>query len=143
MLLSLAKLSHYGFNQRALTIEDFYTICDSEKIKVLEKDIDSSFFMTFMGNKFIVLSRKMTELKQRYVAFHELHHAMLGSESQNIACFFGLDDTPEEREANAFAAVAIIPRHSVGDVRIVTECCCGYGRIIYDERMRIFATFGI
>ena len=142
MLLSLARLSHYGFNQRALTLSDFYTICESEKIKVLEEDIDCSFFMTFRGRKWITLSRKMTPLKTLFVAYHELHHAMLSPEMMTRVCFFGLDDTPEERSANMFAAVALIPRHEIADARII-ENDCEFAKVIYEQRVRVFQTYDI
>jgi Zn-dependent peptidase ImmA (M78 family) len=143
MFLSLARLAHYGFNRHPLTLEDFYQICVNEQITVLHEDIASSFYMVVDHRRFIVLAKHMNWLKRLYVAYHELHHALLGPEQQTRACFFGLVDTPEERNANSFATIAIIPRHMVGHRQIIDDCCCGVAQAIFDERMRLFTTYGI
>ncbi len=144
MLSSLMKLSHYGFNQRALTLEDFYSICESEKITVLVENIVTSFYMSVDGQKFIVLSERMSELKTLFIAYHELYHALFGEDERTHAQFFDLQDSAEERAADAFAAVALIPSREIEHVKAVRiRCCCGFGKFIHDERIRVFQTYGI
>lgn len=141
-LITLAKLSIFGFNRRALNMKDFYQICETERIAVLHENIDSSFYMAVDDKKFIVLSRKMTDLQQRFVAFHELSHHFSAGDGPT-ACFFDLDDSPAEEEANAFAAIALIPRAEVGDTAILDECCCGFGYKIYKHRMAAYQSYGV
>lgn len=143
MLLSLAKLSQFGFNQRPLSMDDFYKICEREEISVLHEDIDSSFYMVFAGKKFIVLAKKLNWLQESYIAFHELAHAMCDPDIQSEACFFGVQDSPREREADAFAAIALIPRDKVDDTSFMDNCCCGIATKIYETRINLYERYGV
>lgn len=143
MLLTLCKLAQYGFNQRALTIDDFHAICEKEGIEVIYENVDTSFYMVFQGSRFIVISKKLNWLQQLYVAYHELSHALTNADAQVAASFFGLQDSPEEREANAFAAIALIPLANIEDTSIVDNCCCGLGKQIYEQRKLLYETYGV
>lgn len=144
MLLTLARLSRYGFNRKSLTLDDFYRITEDERIIVLERDIDNSFYMCVDGHRFIVLSnRRSSPLEFLYTAFHELYHALMSPPGTTAAAFYHLRDSKDEYYADVFAAIAIIPKSEIGTTDLVTHCCCGFAQIIYDMRLNTFSTYGI
>ena len=145
MLATLAKLSRYGFNQHSLTLEDFNKMCEAERIAVVYEDIDSSFYMEVDGRKFIVISKNLSSFETIYTAFHELGHALLGRQSPIRACFFGLDDSPDEQLANNFATIAMMPLRSLHNARAFVES----GKVsplaarMCERRVWLFETYGI
>ena len=149
MLTTLAKLSRFGFNQHSLTLEDFNTICQTERIAVVYEDVDSSFYMEVTLNtekrKFIVISKRLTAFETIFTAFHELGHALLGTPSPARACFFGLDDTPEEQMANDFATIALMPLRSVCNTQAFIESneVSSLTERMHRRRLWLFEHYGI
>jgi Zn-dependent peptidase ImmA (M78 family) len=99
-------------NKRPLTAEDFYRVCRRLKVKVHElplRGIDG-FYMVFRGKGHIYLDSRLRGVRWLMTAFHELGHALLHSPpSITVAFFCNVLDTKEDREAEAFASIALVP----------------------------------
>ena len=142
MLLSFVTLAKYGFNQRRLTEVDFYSICESRGITVLEKDVATSFYFFLLGREVIVIDSKLTGVKREFAMWHEASHALLGSTNNGPrALFHGMVDSPEEDEADAFASIALIPKENIEDASFAENCCCGFAAKVYELRCRLFQTY--
>lgn len=144
MLLSFATLSKYRFNEVRLTENDFHQLCYERNVTVLEEDVSSSFYFYVMGREFIVIDKKLTGIAREFALFHEIAHLYLSSRiEQPKVAFHGLVDTKEEMEADAFACIALIPRHLIDDYSFVVDCCCGMAKWIFDKRRKIFELYGL
>jgi Zn-dependent peptidase ImmA (M78 family) len=104
-----------GWNKRPLTEKDFWAICKKEGIEVFE---DDTKYMRWKGvytiiddTPVIILNAKLAGLERLWTMFHELGHHLLHSPE---TCFFS-DSTVHkaQSEANAFAAIALIPEKAV------------------------------
>jgi Zn-dependent peptidase ImmA (M78 family) len=145
MLNTLAKLSHVGFNRHSLTRDDFRFLCEAEQITILFEDVDSSFYMKVDEFKFIVISNKLNAFETIFTAYHELAHALLGTPEPVRACFFGLEESPEEQLANDFATIAIMPLRSVCNTGafIETNGVSELAMRMYERRVWIYDNWGI
>jgi Zn-dependent peptidase ImmA (M78 family) len=144
MILSLEKLTIFGFNQRILTEDDFHKICDCERITVLEMDVSSSFYMSVAGQAFIVLSKKLKGLKKTFVEFHELaHHFLHGERNTTSAFYFNLLDSKNEFEADALALIALLPISSLSSFDFLEEHPNRYARKLYKDRQRLNFLYGV
>lgn len=144
MLLSLATLTKYRFNEKRLTEDDFYQLCHERGITVKELDVAQSFYFYVLGQEFIVIDKKLTGLAREFDMFHELCHAYLSSRiEQPKVAFHGLIDSKEEVEADAFACIALIPRSQIDDISFTEGCCCGIAMWIYNRRRMIYKLYGL
>lgn len=144
MILSLKKLSRYGFNRRILTEADFYRICEMLRITVLEMDVSRSFYMSVGGKSFIVLAEKLKGLKKTFVMFHELaHHFLHGARDRASAFYFNLLDDKNEFEADALALIALIPVSSLRSFDFLEEHPNRYARKLYKDRQRLYFLYGV
>lgn len=146
MNLSLEKLKKYGFNEKALTEEDFYRICEAERITVLEMDVSKTFYMTVLKKKFIVVRKKAKGIRRTFEMFHELaHHFVHGDRDGSAAkaFFFGLLENKNEREADALAIIALLPLRSMGDFKFLDEHPNRFAKRLWRERQRIYFLYGI
>ena len=144
MFLSLATLAKYGFNKRRLTESDFYEICERRGIAVQELDVGASFYIYVLGMETIVIDKKLKAIAREFAMFHELSHALLGIRTNGPqALFIGMCDTREEDEADAFAAIALIPLTRIEDRSFMDECCCGVAQKVYEKRLYLYQTYGV
>ena len=144
MFLSLATLAKYDFNKRRLTEQDFFEICGKRKISVQELDVATSFYIYVLGQELIVIDRKLRGVVREFAMFHELSHALLSARLNGPqALFMGMLDSREEDEADAFAAIALIPFDKIEDTSFVDDCCCGVARKIYEKRLHLYRTYGV
>jgi Zn-dependent peptidase ImmA (M78 family) len=92
----------------------------------------------------IVIDKKLHGVAREFAMFHELSHALLSSKINGPqALFMGMCDTREEDEADAFAAIALIPLHHVADRSFLDDCCCGTAERIYEKRLYLYQTYGV
>ena len=144
MILSLEKLAPFGFNQKILTENDFYSICDSERITVLEMKVSASFYMSVRDKSFIVISNKLKGLKKMFVMFHELaHHFLHGQRDGTSAFYFNLLDNKNEFEADAIALIALLPLGELRRLDFLEEHPNRYARKLYKDRQRLNFLYGI
>lgn len=145
MHLLLPAVERYGFNSRVLSEQDFYDICRQENIEVLEHVPGKHcFYFTLAGSPFIVLGTRVLGTKRRFAMFHELAHHFLHSPHppQDLFCF-GLTESKEETEADALAAIALIPAANVDDLTFLDENTDRYARYVYGLRQQVMFLFGL
>lgn len=130
------------FNTRSLTEDDFYTVCESENITVIEHDKPFSWWMTVEGKPFIVLNKRLRGLKRLYVMWHELGHHFLhfGSEANQVY-FSELIKSKTELEADALAIIAICPKQIGND--FLEENPTKFARKLLKEREKLLFLYGI
>ena len=144
MRLVLARLARFGWNRRVLTADDFYEICERERIEVIETPLSNDgFYVVWHKRKFIVLNSKLRGVRWLHVAFHELAHHLLHA-PQSIG-FRGLrPDTKQEREAEALALCALIPEPLLRQMLTwEIEDEYGYTRDILEARLKVLDEFGV
>jgi Zn-dependent peptidase ImmA (M78 family) len=143
MNLSLERLKKYGFNRRELTERDFYAICEAEGIQVTEMDVPVSFYFCLLGERHIILNKKLKGIKKTFTMFHELaHHFLHGTDLPETAMFFGLNKSKSELEADAIALLAIIPK-KIGDFSFLDDHPNRYAKKLFKDRQRLNFLYGI
>lgn len=107
----LKKIKIDGFNQRSLTESDALTFCEENEITVLESDVPTSFYFCCYGRHFIVLKKSLRGLKKLFSLYHEICHFSRhsGCEASSQAFFYGLIESKNETEADAFATICLVP----------------------------------
>jgi Zn-dependent peptidase ImmA (M78 family) len=104
-----------GWNKRPLDERDFYRLCKRLDVLVIEDESDDmvgkGLYMVIEDIPTIFLDSRMQGLERLWTMFHELGHHLLHSPE---TCFFS-DSTVHkaQSEANAFAAIALIPEKAV------------------------------
>jgi len=102
-----------GWNERPLDEADFYSLCKRFRISVTEMPLATDgFYYRVMGRDFIAVDSRLSGQFKLAVLFHELAHFLFHApETGATANFHGLGRrTRKEREADAFALCALIPR---------------------------------
>ena len=136
-----------GWNDRPLSEVDFYAFCRRNKITVQELPLRvSGFYYSMLGRHFIAIDSRLTARKRLFVMFHELAHYLMHVPDDNAtASYHGIGrQTRKEREADAFALVALIPRTWL-ETRSPEEMVAEEG-VTVDEmaaRYALFETHGV
>ncbi|MGI8655439.1 MAG: ImmA/IrrE family metallo-endopeptidase [Pyrinomonadaceae bacterium] len=104
-----------GWNKRPLTEADFYAICEAEGIVVIENGSCHmrwrGLYTVILDVPTIIINANIKGLERLWTMFHELGHHFLHSPS---TCFFSESTLHKtQSEANAFAAIALIPERHV------------------------------
>jgi len=102
-----------GWNERPLTEADFYVLCRRFRIGVQEMPLSvGGFYYRVMGRDYIAVNSHLANAEKLAVMFHELGHFLFHTpETGATANFHGIGRrTRKEREADAFALCALIPR---------------------------------
>lgn len=90
------------FNEKPLTENDFWQICEREQIQVVETNlVVNGFYYEGQKRKIICLNKALQGLAWLESAFHELAHYFLHAPPPHDR---------QEREARAIALIAILPR---------------------------------
>ncbi|MCD9188293.1 MAG: ImmA/IrrE family metallo-endopeptidase [Pyrinomonadaceae bacterium] len=138
------KLKDYGFNERAMSEADFYTICESENIKVIETDAPTSFYFSVEGNHFIIIKKSLKGLRKTFSMFHELAHYFLhGGDHLSRAYFYGMLKSKNEFEADALAVIALLPRKSLKSFDFLEEHPNRFARKLYQDRQKLEFLYGV
>jgi Zn-dependent peptidase ImmA (M78 family) len=149
MKILLDKFRPYGWNARAFTEEDVLHICRSEGIELAECQLTSSpgLYATTGGRCFIALDSRLRGIRRLHVLLHELaHHFLHVPTDEPAAHFFRLrPDTKQEFEAEAFAAVALLPEPLLR--RLLSEASDfeaeGFTKDIVEFRLKVLDLYGI
>ena len=143
------KFRPYGWNSRAFTGEDVLRICRREKVEMVEYRLTGShgLYMASRGRCFITVDSRLRGVRRLHVLLHELaHHFLHVPPDAAAAHFFRLrPDTKQEFEAEAFAAVALLPepllRRLLGEAAdFETE---GFTKDIVEFRLKVLDLYGI
>jgi Zn-dependent peptidase ImmA (M78 family) len=138
LLNSLEK--RYGIGERPMTDDDFYRICETEEIEVLQSPEKFSFYFTMLGEHFIVLPKRRKGLKLLHAMFHELGHYAMHVGNEPGAAFLN-GHSKDEAEADAIALIAMIPKSKLKEMAFLDGT--RYGAHLYNERLRLFFLYDI
>lgn len=136
-----------GWNERPLNEADFYLLCRRYKITVQELPLRvSGFYYSVMRRHFIAIDSKLPPRKKLFVMFHELAHYLMHAPNHNeTASYHGIGgQTRKEREADAFALIALIPKYWL-ETRSPDELIRDEGVTVEELAVRyaLFETHGV
>jgi Zn-dependent peptidase ImmA (M78 family) len=143
MKLLLDKLRPFGFNSRSIRGKEILRLCEHERIQVVEDRIATSYFVTSHGRSRIVIPDHFQGLRRDFALAHEfIHFAHVGGEVHR-RLFLGTEDTKEEHEANAIAAIALIPYCQIENPQIRDEYPLSLAAEIELIRRKIVRDLGV
>lgn len=136
------------FNERSLTVADFWKLAEKEDIAVIEKLLPvRSFLMTLGGISTICISSNLSRAAWLESAWHEMtHYYCHGQESLYSILYHSRSPTFEnkiELEAEAGALIALIPRADLAQSSIDMECDDYDYWDIMTRRRKLFQIYGV
>jgi Zn-dependent peptidase ImmA (M78 family) len=135
-----------GWNRRPLGEEDFYKLCQRFNITVVEMPLETNgFYYCVKRRHYIAIDSRLTRLRKLLVMFHEFAHFLMHAPDTNAtASFHGLGKkTRKEREADAFALCALIPRSWI-ETRDAAELADdGFTVEIMQQRIEVYRDSGL
>lgn len=115
MNLSLSRIRSIfpHFNERPITVEDFWRVAKREKIVVQTMPlIVDGYFTQRRGRNYILINENLSPTRWLHTALHELHHYLFDAPGENENFTFYRDTKQKHRRehrADAFALIAILP----------------------------------
>lgn len=142
----LTRLEKYGIGTRAQTENDFFAICEAEKISIEWSKERVSFYLAVpeFDIRIICLPKMRHGLKLLFAMYHELGHHFTHAGKEPIAAFHGLETDPHDRcetEADAIALVALMPKSQLQTHAFFDGS--RYGGKLYNDRTRLFFLYDI
>jgi Zn-dependent peptidase ImmA (M78 family) len=138
------RLVSLSWNNRVLTRDDFYDICEADNISVVDfSGCDAKGCYTLIdGRPFIFLNGQLHSAVRRIVGWHELGHHLLHAPGMSFYC--SRSKKKAEYEAERFAACALLPlpllsAHTLPEL----EEEYGYPRDFIRFRSQVFRDNGI
>jgi len=135
------------WNKKPLTEEIFYRLCKRHKVTVHELTLTTSGFYYCVKKKhFIAVDSRLKPPKKLFVLFHEFaHYLMHAPDTGATANFYGVGGrTRKEREADAFALCALMPRTWIEDGTLLENAADeGFPAEMLKERTDLFEKHGI
>jgi Zn-dependent peptidase ImmA (M78 family) len=137
---------HIGWNRRPLSEDDFHRLCRRFCITVVEMPLATNgFYYCVKRRHFIAVSSRLSHTQKLLVMFHEFAHFLMHSpDSNTTASFHGIGKkTRKEREADAFALCALIPKSWI-ETRGINELIDeGFPAKLLKERFQVYEHFGL
>jgi len=136
----------FGWNERPLGEADLYRLCRRFKITIEEMPLRTNgFYYRVMGRDFIAIDSKLSGPEKLFVMFHELGHFLLHvPDSGMTANFHGVGRrTRKEREADAFALCALVPKPLVEGRTPQDLIDEGFPAAIVAQRFKLYKQRGI
>ena len=144
--LDKIKRLNVGWNERPLTEEDFYRLCSRRRITIVEMPLETNgFYYCVKGRHYIAISASIDRFRKLVVMFHEFAHFLMHvPDSSTTASFHGVGQkTRKEREADAFALCAVIPKTWI-ESRTVDELIdAGIPEDVLRERLTVYERWKI
>ena len=144
ILTQIIKKKLPEWNERILTEEDFYAYCQRDKVRVMESELfkHRGEYTIHDNICFILLQTKLKYGEKLWVGFHELGHHLL---HYPVPHKFSKGYWRRmDREANFFAAIALIPTWLV-ESKTFGEMMeeYNYPKELIEIRKEIFEVYGI
>ncbi len=146
LLANRVRKLNIAWNVRALGEDDLYRICKRFKIRLVEMPLRvGGFYYRAGGRDFIAIDSRLSGVERLKVAFHELGHFLFHAPSSGAtANFHGVGRrTRQEREADAFALCALIPRTYVETRTTAQLIDDGVTPEMIAERVRTYERYGV
>jgi len=141
MKILLDTLKPYGFNERPLTETDFFNICEKENIEIIWSDKKYSFFFSALGERCIVLPKRLRGLKLLFAMYHELAHALLSPGNLIAVEWKDMHDERDEWQCDAMALIALMPVSKLRELAWLDGS--RYGAKLFNDRCRLYFLFGV
>lgn len=106
----------FGWNERALTEEDFYSLARRFNVQIIETPQQTrGFYFRLMGRDIIAVDSRLSGHQKLTVMFHEFGHFLFHVPANGPAANFHNVGrrTRKECEADIFALCALIPKTSI------------------------------
>lgn len=135
-----------GWNERPLTEADFQRTCRRLHVTVQEMPLTvGGFYYRVLGRDYIAIDSRLSGTQKLLVQFHELAHFLFHMPASGAtANFHGVGrKNRQEREADAFAICALVPRallETRSPAELIDE---GISPDILAERIDILVDHGI
>ena len=148
MLLIAEKLAkmRFGWNERPLDEREAERICKKFKVSVTEMPLTTrGFYYRVMGRDFIAIDSRLKGVERLMVLFHELGHFLLHTPESGATANFHHIGKPTriEREADAFALCALIPKVRIESSEIEHLADEGFTPENIAERLALYREYGI
>lgn len=148
MLLWARSLALPGWNRRRLTEADFLGLCQREAIILEEAPLSvPGFYGICHGKRFIAVDSRLRGEKRLFCLWHEMaHHLLHAPRSIASVNFYHLREEPKVKfEADAFAAVALLPRAFLRQLLKTpeTEWEMGFAAEIVEVRLKVLRFYKI
>lgn len=142
MKFLMEKLSRYGWNEREQTEDDFYQICEDEKVLVFEFEMRrAGMYGVCEGVPVILLNKNLRGVKKLEVAFHELGHHFFHSPAM---CLYTRNLTRRHQmEAQVVAVVALMPKTKLGEFLRNSDNLAEYPKKLVKFRLEILEVYDI
>lgn len=134
-----------GWNERLLTEEDFYSLCEQSKIRVQHLPLTVAGFYTCDRKKhYIAINTRLSAAQSLFTMFHEYGHFLMHAPStESVSNYCGSKIyRRDEAEADAFAYCAILPS-SLLRTREPEELCDAFGSTFLMERLSVYERYRI
>lgn len=135
-----------GWNKRPFNESDVARLCGEFSITVDERPLlMNGFYYRVAGGDFIVLNSRLSGLKRLEVFFHEFAHFLFHALGHPTAVGFHHVGYPtrEEREADAFALCALLPRRLLASRTRDELLADGFSPEMISLRFQIYESCGI
>ena len=135
-----------GWNERPLSEDDLIGICNRFGITVDEQPLGvAGFYYRVLGRDFIAVDSRLRWPEKLGVLFHELGHFLLHAPRTGPAAgFHGVGrSTRKEREADAFALCALIPKLWIESRSVHDLIDGGFATEMIAARFEIYEHYGI
>lgn len=135
-----------GWNERPLGEEDFYRLCSRHRITIVEMPLETNgFYYCVKGRHYIAISASLQRFRKLLVMFHEFAHFLMHvPDSSTTASFHGVGrKTRKEREADAFALCAVIPKFLIETRNVEELIDDGVPEDMLRDRLTVYERWGI
>jgi Zn-dependent peptidase ImmA (M78 family) len=136
----IRSLKRHGIGSRAMTEDDFYAICERERVRVEFWSERISFYMAVpeIDLRVIVLPKGKKGLRLLFAMFHELGHHFAHAGTEPTVAFETGSHSKDEAEADAVALIAILP-FLTNEPPDNTK----FGKQIHKDRQRLKFIYGM
>lgn len=134
-----------GWNERSLSEDDFYALCERCKIRVQRLPLKVSGFYTCDRKKhYIAIDSRLPTAQATFTMFHEFGHFLMHTPSTAaVSNYCGSKIyRRDETEADAFAYCAMLPLPMLR-TREPEELADIFGTTFLMERLSVYERYGI
>jgi Zn-dependent peptidase ImmA (M78 family) len=140
------KMLGFGWNEKPLGEDDVYSLCSRFGVRIDESPMTvGGFYYRLLGQDFLAIDSRLSGPQKLLVLFHELGHFLLHVPDDGpVADFHHVGRrTRKEREADAFALCAILPRALIADRSPSELIEDGYPADLVAQRLKLFRKTGL